>query len=150
MLRLSLLLTLLVALPCRADLYEWTDASGQKHFSDSVPAGQEGKAKKHDVTEAPKLQSNSEAQSVRERQAVAVHDLDKKREAQEKAAADKAAAEKEQQDICAKLRSRDQFYSNGGRIFSTDANGERHYYTDDEVAQKRQELGQELQEKCSN
>lgn len=52
MLKLLMLLTALIALPCTAEIYKWTDEKGKLHFSDVPPPKQE---KEIIVVEPPPL-----------------------------------------------------------------------------------------------
>jgi hypothetical protein len=146
--RLLPVLLLLVSVPGYAGLYQWTDANGQTHFSDSVPPGQESHVKQKGMTAAPPMQAPQEAQKARDREAAALHTVQKKRQDDEKAASEAASAADQREQLCRRAKSRFEFLGRG-RVFVTDANGERKFYTDEELSQQRQQLQQVMQENCN-
>ena len=146
--RPTFLLLALICLPCHADLYQWTDANGQVHFSDSVPSGQNIKARKSNTVAPPPMQNSGEADQARERDAKALNALQEKRDAQDKKDKEAASAAQTTQESCQRLKNRLSFLS-GGRVFYTDSAGERQFYSEDELSQMRSNLQQEIQAGCS-
>ena len=137
----------LVSAPAGAQTYKWTDADGKIHYSDQPPpanAKEEGTLKplkpsapttsaspsasdKSATTAKPKTYVEQEAE-FRKRQVEAAE-----REAEDKK---KAADAAEKKQNCVLARAQLQNLQSGGRITRTNAQGEREYLSDAQIAQE--------------
>lgn len=155
--RFSLLLTLcaLAPLPAHADLYRWTDASGQVHFSDKKPgSGSDVRTLQapeptplsgsgHDGTPA----AGTPEDNITQRQK-RMADLLRQEDAEREAAARDAAARKaEQQQNCNRLRDYQRSLE-GRPVYQLDDKGQRHYIDDKSRDEYTQHLNQYLSEHC--
>jgi hypothetical protein len=138
--RLFFMLLLLVPISGWAEIYRWTDASGQVHFGEQPGPGAESIEVKPQVVErdAATRQSQERLQKV----------LDARQ--QERAAiaqkqAGKAAVRNEK---CSKLRQIQQDLGRGGHYYSDDANGQRTFYSDQQIAAARSQVASELAANC--
>ncbi|RZU38419.1 uncharacterized protein DUF4124 [Fluviicoccus keumensis] len=144
-------LTLLcLALPCHAEIFQWTDADGKVHFTDKPPANQ--KSRTVDIrtpggtapspSAAPASTSGNDDALARQRRMLKTLDEEKavKAEAERKATAQRNA----QQQNCATLRDQQRQYNEGGRFYSLDDKGERKYHTDEEIAKQQEQVNRAL------
>ncbi|WP_028240614.1 DUF4124 domain-containing protein [Stutzerimonas azotifigens] len=120
-----------------AEIYRWTDEQGRVHFSERAAAGAER------VEVRPQVVEQDAA-----RQAQASRWFEARRE--ERQAQAQADAEQRQQRAqeCAQLRQRLEWLSQGGRHFRTDASGERHYYSEEQLRAARQGLADRMNGSC--
>jgi outer membrane biosynthesis protein TonB len=132
---------LLAAAPSSAETYKWKDADGKVHYSDQPPPPN---VKDEVIVKPPKQSAPAttdkakppaKAKSYTEQEA----DFKKRqveaaeREAAEKKKADDAAQKKQNcEQAQAQLRS----LQAGGRVTQTNANGEREYLSDAQIAQE--------------
>ncbi|AYF90319.1 DUF4124 domain-containing protein [Pseudomonas sp. JS3066] len=132
---------LLVPAIAGAEIYRWTDAQGQVHFSETPGEGAEPVSVKPQVVERD--------QATREREARTAKFFDARR--QEKAAAADQATEarEKQQRRCGQLRSQQDQLSRGGPFYRVDERGERQYYTDEEIETFHRKLGENISRDCN-
>lgn len=140
------LLVLCLSLPLAAvaEVYKWTDASGQVHYSDQPPSGQ---AKAIKGAPAPS-QDASAAQ-----QALAEKDLAfKKRQADTAKAKEKADKDAEaariKQENCERARRNLAALDQSGRTYTTGPYGQRNYMTDQQRADNRANAERFMAENC--
>jgi hypothetical protein len=132
---------LLIPAIAGAEIYRWTDAQGQVHFSETPGEGAEAVSVKPQVVERD--------QATREREARTEKIYDARRQEQA-AAADKAGAAREQrQKWCGKLRDQQDQLSHGGPYYRLDERGERQYYTDEQIESFRRKLAESLTRDCN-
>ncbi|MGB4073587.1 DUF4124 domain-containing protein [Pseudomonas sp.] len=139
--RVLLCLLLLPGLAA-AEIYRWTDANGQVHFSQRpTAAGAEQVEVKPQVVERDQL--------TREREERANRFYDARREEQAQASAEALKRQAERQEECAKLRNSLAEIPEGYSYYRSEADGERSYYSDEEVDTARQQLQSRVSERCS-
>jgi hypothetical protein len=150
----------------QAEIYKWKDKNGITRYSDipppsniknesigkktsKVPAtttaapAENGSvpATNAEGTVAPKdaaAQSKEEAAAKRAQEA----------EAQKRADEVKQAELKYRQESCTAARSNLRAYTNGGRIMTTDENGERRYLGDDDISKGKADAQQAVEKFC--
>lgn len=123
-----------------AEIYRWTDAQGRVHFGERPPAGAE------QIEVKPQVVERDDATRERETRAAKVFDARRQEQAQ---AASEAAEQRARRDTeCRRLRSDLAQIERGGRYFTETAQGERVYYSDDEIATARRRLQAQITERC--
>ena len=139
-----LLFCLCIPLASAAEIYKWTDGSGQVHYSDQPPSDQA-----QVIKGAPaQLQGAGEAQ-----RALAEKDLAfKKRQedaakAKEKADTDADAARTKQEN-CELARRNLASTNQSGALYTKGPSGETNYVTDQQRAQVRTEAEKYIAENC--
>lgn len=125
--RLLFFCVLALSVPVQADLYKWTDAQGEVHYSDQPPT-----AKAQVIKNSAAGQADITSRAIKA--------LDAKEEAFQKRRQDaedaRAKAEKEaeqariQRENCARARSNLNVLQNSPRVYTTDAAGQRIYMDD--------------------
>jgi hypothetical protein len=161
---LAAALLLPIALPALAQ-YQWRDESGRMIFSDQPPPASvkptqilraqplpPGSAAST-ASPAPSAASRQPGVAGRSPQDRADAELDRKRQAQEKEAADKLAAQKAEQSArlardCEMVRGELRTLDSGMRMARINAGGEREYLNDDERSQRSATLNRDLAEYC--
>ncbi|MFZ6045132.1 DUF4124 domain-containing protein [Pseudomonas sp. CR3202] len=131
---------LLVPALAGAEIYRWTDAQGQVHFSEKPQAGAEQVSVKPQVVERD--------QATREREARTAKFYDARRQEQAVAASRSAEARGQQQKKCGQLREQQDQLNRGGSFYQLDERGERQYYTDDQIETFRRKLAEQLAREC--
>jgi hypothetical protein len=141
---MRLLLSCLLLLPglVAADIYRWVDANGQVHF-DQRPAG----AGAEPVEVKPQVVERDAA--TRERQARSARFYEARRQEQAQASAESAERQQARAQKCNGLRNALARMPEGRRYFRSEANGERSYYSDEELDAARRRLREQLAEGCS-
>jgi hypothetical protein len=140
-----------------AQTYKWTDADGKVHYSDQPPpanAKEQGTVKQLKpsapppaAASAPTEKGAPAAKTPAEQEA----DFKKRQvEAAEREAAEKQkAAEAEQKrKYCESARAALKNFEIGGRFSTTNAQGERDYLTDAQIAQQTARLKQSVDSAC--
>ena len=139
--RVLLCLLLLPGLAA-AEIYRWTDANGQVHFGQRpTAAGAEQVEVKPQVVERDQL--------TREREERADRFYDARREEQAQASADAAERQAKRAEECRELRNRLASIPEGRRYYRPEADGQRSYYSDEQVDTARQQLQSRVSERCS-
>jgi hypothetical protein len=145
---IALITTLLTALTTsfsvNAQIYEYKDASGKTVYTDQLPAGVSGRTRDSGERAAA---SGSTQKSVAER------DVEfKKRQQEQKAAAEKNQKEAEKKSglsqECVNARGQLQVYESGERIATRDAQGERVYLDDSQRAAEIERTRKFIAETC--
>jgi hypothetical protein len=148
----------LVALPAVAQTYKWTDADGKVHYSDQPPpanAKDQGTVKPR----KPAASAPNAAPGTAEKAAPAKAKTYVEQEAEFKKrqveAAEREAAEKKKTDEaaekkrnCEAARTQLRGLQAGGRMTQTDANGERVYMSDAQVAQEIERSKKSVESWC--
>ena len=139
--RKLMLLFAFAPLLASAEIYRWVDAQGQVHFGTRPGPGAE------QVEVRPQVIERDDA--TREREARTERFFDARR--QEQQAADQLASEAHarREQECRRLRNEQSKLAQGGRYFRSDANGERVYYSEDEVNAARRQLASRIDQHCS-
>lgn len=142
----ALAATLAFPLAGHADLYKWVDASGHVQYTDQPPPGAKTEAVKNHLSSVqtgtpgqPETTAEKE-QAFRKRQQQA-DESTKKQDAD-------AQRQHDLQEACDSARSRSAGLGASGRQVSFDANGERHYLDDGEIAQAKQSAQQDISKYC--
>jgi hypothetical protein len=138
----ALLCLLLLPGLAAAEIYRWTDANGQVHFGQRPAAvGAQQIEVKPQVVERDQL--------TREREERANRFFDARREEQAQASAVAAERQAKRAAECQELRRRLGNIPEGYSYYRTDANGEREYYSDQQVDTARQQLQAQVAQRCS-
>lgn len=125
-----------------AEIYRWTDANGQVHFGQRPAAvGAQQIEVKPQVVERDQL--------TREREERTNRFFDARREEQAQASAVAAERQAKRAAECQELRRRLDNIPEGYSYYRTDANGEREYYSDQQVDTARQQLQSQVADRCS-
>lgn len=124
-----------------AEIYRWVDSNGQVHFQQRPSAGAQKIEVKPQVVERDQLTQEREARSQRL--------YDARREEQAALSAQAQAQQAKRQAECAELRRRLNNLREGARFFTEQADGQRSYYSDQQVDAVRNDLRQRLSEQCS-
>jgi hypothetical protein len=125
-----------------ADIYRWVDANGQVHFGQRpTGAGAEQVEVKPQVVELDA--------ATRERQARSARFYEARRQEQAQASAESAERQHTRAQKCNELRNALARIPEGRRYFRSEANGERSYYSDEELDAARRRLRDQLSEGCS-
>jgi hypothetical protein len=139
--RVLLCLLLLPGLAA-AEIYRWTDANGQVHFSQRpTAAGAEQVEVKPQVVERDQL--------TREREERANRFYDARREEQAQASANAAEQQAKRAEECRELRNKLASIPEGRSYYRAEADGQRSYYSDEQVDTARQQLQSRVSERCS-
>lgn len=137
----------LVSAPAGAETYKWTDADGKIHYSDQPPPAnaKEQTTVKPRKPSAPATSASPSASEKGETAAKPKSYVEqeaefRKRQVEtaEREAADKkkAAEAAEKKQNCEQARGQLKSLESGGRITRTNAQGEREYLNDAELAQE--------------
>lgn len=152
--------------PVHAEIYKWVDKDGTIKYTDTPPptgAKSLGTLRKKvapspTTTVAPDNADNAVKVPAQTNSVAGQTDEDtkalekKKREIEEvekRNKAEKEAQAKQKQLNCSAARSNYQSYSQGGRIYKTNENGERVYLGDKELADGAAQAKREIEEYCN-
>ena len=138
-------IALALAFPAGAQLYKWVDKDGKTSYSDTPPPNQETKMISPGGTAAAAPAAPAKTAVARDKE------LEKgrtdSREASKKSDdTAKLAAQKE--EACTRAKGAYQTYADGGRIHKYNAQGEREFLGDDEIAAERERTRREMDEAC--
>ncbi|MGB1111005.1 MAG: DUF4124 domain-containing protein [Gammaproteobacteria bacterium] len=130
-----------------AKVYRWVDENGKVHFSDKPPAS--GRASSASSFKTREGGANTASAEQRKARMKAMADsLQAEREGKQAAReADQAEAEA-QEKRCKQAKSRAALWKQGGRIYKMDENGERSYYSSEEIDAKRKEGQRQIDKYC--
>jgi hypothetical protein len=130
----------LMPLLVSAEIYRWTDAQGRVHFSERPAAGAQSIAVKPQVVERDAATREREAASERFHEARVA----------ERTLASSLATEQQAKraEQCRQARLQRERLPLGRTFFSTQANGERRYYSEQEVDAARRKADQLIKEQC--
>lgn len=123
-----------------AEIYRWTDASGQVHFSEKPAAGAE------QIEVKPQVVERDDATRQREERTTQFYDARRQEKAQAEAKSAEAQAKRAQE--CKQLREQLADIQRGGRYFVTEKNGERTWIDEKEVDDARNRLSSRIAERC--
>lgn len=134
----------LLLLPSLAfgQVYRWVDEQGHVHYGQQPQAAD---AKVVDIR--PQVVERDAATQERERRSERFFQA--RREEQAQAAEAKRQQQAERVKACADLHSRLASVPEGRRYYQPAANGERRYYTDEELDAGRDYLRSQLSERCN-
>jgi hypothetical protein len=125
-----------------AEIYRWTDANGQVHFGQrpAAPGAQQIEVKPQAV---------ERDQLTLERQERTRRFYDARREEQAQAAVVAAERQAKRAEECRELRKKLTSIAEGRSYYRTAADGQRSYYSDEQVDAARQQLQRQVIERCS-
>jgi hypothetical protein len=150
----------------QAEIYKWKDKNGITRYSDVPPPsniknesiGKKTSKAPASAAVAPTDNGSAPATNVggtaapNDAAAPSKEDAAAKRaqeaEAQKKADEVKKAELKFRQESCTAARTNLRMYSNGGRIMTTDENGERRYLGDDDISKGKADAQQAVDKFC--
>ncbi len=132
---------LLLPVLASAEIYRWTDAQGQVHFSEKN-AGMGAQPVQ------VKLQVIERDSATREREQRAAKYFGARREERVAAQSRAATARAKRRRECDGLRSRLREIERDGRYFQINANGERAYYSTDDINAERSRLSSKIAAQC--
>jgi hypothetical protein len=145
--RLAVLAIALVLAPAAlAQLYKWVDKDGRVTYSDQPPPAQQSKQLNISTgvtgpgaASAPRPAGEAEKDAQKAKTAAA-----------EKAQKDEEAAraKKQNEEYCARARAYLKTVTDGGRIATYDANGERILMDDQQLEAERMRAQKEVDESC--
>jgi hypothetical protein len=123
------------------EIYRRVDSNGQVHFEQRPSVGAQKVEVKPQVVERDALTLEREARTQRL--------YDARRQEQAEAGAAQQAQQAKQQQACQELRRRLGNLAEGARFYSEQADGERSYYSDQQVDAVRADLKRQLSEQCA-
>ncbi|MDP2244666.1 DUF4124 domain-containing protein [Pseudomonas sp.] len=137
-----LLCLLLVPGLAVAEIYRWVDANGQVHFSQQPAApGAER------VEVRPQVIERDQATREREERGARFYEARRAEQVQASLASAERQARRTQE--CGELRNRLAQIAEGRRYFHAEANGERTYYSDEQLDAARRQLRDQVSERCT-
>jgi hypothetical protein len=130
------------------EIYKWTDEEGNVYYEDR-PTGADTE-ERLSITYQPtnnsvvqkRVQTRVDAQTARQ-------EADSVAAAEQKEAAENAAADQARQEKCDRSRARLESYLQSRRLYRTDENGERVYLDDAQRQEARQKAEEQISEFCS-
>lgn len=145
----------------QAEIYKWKDKNGTTRYSDIPPPSNiKNESIGRKATKAPTPAETEPAQAANKAGSAAPNDATainreeaaakRAQNAEAKKMADevKAAEMKYRQESCTAARNNLRMYTAGGRLMTTDANGERRYLGDDEISNNRAQAQQAVEKFC--
>lgn len=153
-----------LAAPAFAEIYKWKDKDGVTRYTDTPPPNgvkplstigkkatkpatttsaetDAAKLTTNDTSQTtPKIDDNSPAALAEKRRQLA--------ETEKKNKAEKEAEQKRRELNCNTAKANFQTYSQGGRIYKTNAQGEREYLGDEDLKNGVAQAQKEMQENC--
>lgn len=142
------LASLLISAVASADIYRWEDADGITHYTDTPPEGVPSTLVSIDSRPTDKARiSTAQAQARGKQQAQLL--IEREEKATEKESAAEAAKQAEQRaQACTQARQRLETYNNSRRLYRELENGEREWYSEEEVAMARENAQKAVEEFC--
>ena len=139
---------LLVSASASADIYRWQDADGVTHYTDTPPEGVESTLVAVDSRPTDNARiSQAKSQAAGRQQAQLL--IEQEQRAADDIEAEEAARQSEQRaELCTKARQRLETYTNSRRLYRELENGEREWYSDEEVALARENAHKAVEEFC--
>ena len=143
----TLLLCLLASAAMADQMYKWVDSAGQVHYSQTPPPGTAVQAKSVDIQGAQQYTTDPQIVQQEQRQ---------QQDAAAQAKADQHRADLEARNKairaqnCVNLKARLQFLEQSGRVFTVDADGNRHYISDEDHDKEEQDLKAKIAKDCSD
>jgi hypothetical protein len=150
-----LALSLAVAGSAAAQMYKWVDKDGKVRYGDTPPPGAKTSTVAAPSPPASGAPAAKDAKDAGKRPLTAAEQEQayRMRQAEEKKAAEKAdvarAKEAERAGNCERSREWVRTLQTGQRIARTDANGERIYMTDEQVAAELGKAQKSVQDNCN-
>lgn len=129
------------------DMYKTVDAQGHVSYSDR-PLSPASQRMSVDVSAPDPIEAS---RLSREQAARATADAERSRQEQQQAEEQRqsAAQQAAQQQRCAAARQRYALFAAGGRLIHTDADGNRVYYSDQEIDEQRMQSKAAMDSACN-
>jgi len=139
---------LITSIALGASVYRWVDDTGMVHYADTPPEGVEAELVEVESkpTDRAQMARTREASKARE-QADAIRQAERASIDAEEAAGEQESA-KARADLCVKARERYQVYINNRRLYRVLENGEREWYSDEEIEAARESARKSVEEFC--
>ena len=126
-----------------AQLYKYVDKDGKTVYSDQPPANVDSQQ----LHVSTGTSSGSKSAVARDKEADKAREAEKEREKKKEAAAENARLAEERCNIAqSSLRT----YTDGGRLFKYNAQGEREVMSDEEISTERDKAQKQVDEACKN
>lgn len=123
-----------------AQIYKWTDAQGRVHFDQRAVSGATP------VQVNPQVIETDEATRERQQRTDSFYKARRDEQSQAEKRAAQQAAEEETQ--CRNLRRKLAQIPPGNSYYSSNAKGERVYYSDEQLDAARRQLSQQIAQRC--
>jgi len=139
---------LIAASAMGANVYRWIDDAGMVHYADTPPEGVEAELVEVESkpTDRAQMTRSREATQAREKADAIRQAENASRNSEE--AANQQELQKARADLCVKARERYQVYINNRRLYRELENGEREWYSDEEVEAARESARKSVEEFC--
>ena len=136
---------LLPAMAGAAEVYKWVDEQGNVHFGDRPQGAEVERVQIRNAS--PDAQSQQRIQQLIESQEAGRQQREQDKQAQEERASQQAAAERHA-EYCKQVRKNLETLKIGGRIYKSKTNGDRHYFSSEEMAAEIERLEATIAERC--
>ncbi len=133
---------LLIPALASAEIYRWTDAQGRVHFGERP-----GASNAQTVEVKPQVVERDDATRQREQRTEQFYEARRAEQVRDNQQA--AAAQAKRAEECRQLRHNQAQIQQSGRFYSSDANGNRVYYSDKEMDAARSRLSTQIAQRCS-
>lgn len=157
--KMSLVFGLLCSTLVQAQMYKWVEADGTVKYSDKPPPASVkavntiGKKRTSVEGEATAPAPTPIAEGAPLDKAGSPEDMSKKRrevEEKEKKLKEAKAEEQKRKELnCRSAKANYGMYAQGGRVFTTDENGERVYLDEQQLKERAENAQREIQENCN-
>jgi hypothetical protein len=152
---LTALITVMVPSGVQAEIYKWKDKNGTTRYSDVPPPSNiKNESIGKNTTKTPAVapvENGSVPLNIKGGTAAPAAALSKDEAAakrDQEVEAKKKAELKYRQESCAAAQTNLRMYSAGGRLMTTDENGERRYLGDDEIGKGKADAQQAVEKFC--
>jgi catalase len=130
------------------DIYKWTDADGNVHYTD-VPVGNAAERVAINSRPTDRARVQQQVQARLDRQAE--RDEQRAQQESESATAEELRLQAEERDMkCERYKERQDRFDHSRRLYREDDNGERVYLDELEVQEARDKVQQQVEEFCNN
>jgi len=122
-------------------VYTWTDSNGTIHYSDRSVQGKDS-----EVLSQSDNNNNVSTLAPKANQWQQDYQKNKKDNAKKQKQLDEKTKQKE--TYCKQIKKRLAIFSQGGRIYNASENGDRTFYSDNDIAKEMKQLQSKLKKKC--
>ena len=139
---------LLISAMASADIYRWQDADGVTHYTDTPPEGIVSTLVSVNSRPTDKARiSNAQSQARGKQQSQLLIEQEEMA-TEEESAAEAAKLAEQRAQACTQAKQRLETYNNSRRLYRELENGEREWYSEEEVAMARQNAQKAVEEFC--
>ena len=142
------LVGLLVSAVASADIYRWQDADGVTHYTDTPPEGIASTLVSVDSRPTDNARISTAQAQARGKQQTQFLIEQEEMIGQQENAADAAKQAEQRAQACTQATQRLETYNNSRRLYRELENGEREWYSEEEVAMARQNAQKAVEEFC--